>query len=84
MPSATTWELFSRRFPRSEVVFFCQIIILFVVIVAAIVNLTLQTSDIQLWTALLSSSIGYILPNPRLQDNRSTTNQENSQNNGQQ
>lgn len=41
-------------------------IIILVVISTSIYNLTYQKGDTNMWTALLSSSIGYILPNPRI------------------
>ena len=46
--------------------FIFQIIVLYIIIIAAIINLSLSTKDQQLWIALLSSSIGYLLPNPKL------------------
>ena len=53
-----------------DVVFFVQIIIVYVVILTSLVNLTLQrgdNSEQKLWIALLSSSLGYLLPNPSIQ-----------------
>ena len=44
----------------------CQIVILYTVIVLSIYNLTVAHDDSTLWTALLSSSLGYLLPNPSL------------------
>ena len=46
--------------------FFCQVIILYTVIVVSIYNLTVGHGVSTLWTALLSSSLGYLLPNPSL------------------
>ena len=51
----------------STSVFFSQIVIVFVVIFAAIINLTLFPEGRQeLWITLLSSSIGYLLPSPTI------------------
>jgi hypothetical protein len=58
--------MFGKRVPRSEIVFFCQIIILYTVIVTSIYNLSRGHQDGHLWTALLSSSLGYLLPNPTI------------------
>jgi hypothetical protein len=63
------WHLFGRKFPKNEVVFFVQIIIVYVVILTSLVNLTLRhcdNSEGKLWIALLSSSLGYLLPNPTI------------------
>ena len=63
------WWIFGQKFPKNEVVFFVQIIIVYVVILTSLVNLTLRrgdNSDQKLWIALLSSSLGYLLPNPSI------------------
>ena len=59
-------HLFGTECPKEEIVFFCQVIILYTVIVVSIYNLTVGHGDSTLWTALLSSSLGYLLPNPSL------------------
>ena len=64
--AADGWHLFSTECPKEEIVFFCQVIILYTVIVVSIYNLTVAHGDSTLWTALLSSSLGYLLPNPSL------------------
>ena len=56
------WNLCGQGVPKSEIVFFCQIIILYTVILVSIYNLTREQGDSNLWTALLSSSLGYLLP----------------------
>ena len=60
------WHIFGRECPKEEIVFLCQVIILYTVIVVSIYNLTVGHVDSTLWTALLSSSLGYLLPNPSL------------------
>lgn len=64
--SQQSWSFLGRRVPRSEIVFFCQIIIIYTVVVTSIYNLTQGHKDGHLWTALLASSLGYILPNPKI------------------
>ena len=60
------WHLFGNECPKDEIFFFCQVIILYTVIVVSIYNLPVGHGDSTLWTALLSSSLGYMLPNPSL------------------
>ena len=60
------WHIFGRECPKEEIVFLCQVIILYTVIVVSIYNLTVAHDESTLWTALLSSSLGYLLPNPSL------------------
>ena len=57
--AADGWHLFGAECPKEEIVFFCQVIILYTVIVVSIYNLTVGHGDSTLWTALLSSSLGY-------------------------
>ena len=49
------WHLFGMECPKEEIVFFCQVIILYTVIVVSIYNPTVGHGDSTLWTALLSS-----------------------------
>ena len=63
---ANGWHIFGRECPKEEIVFLCQVIILYTVIVVSIYNLTVAHDDSTVWTALLSSSLGYLLPNPSL------------------
>jgi hypothetical protein len=65
--SGRSWPFLGHRLPKSEVVFFMQVILIYIVVITSIVNLTLYKEDEgKLWTALLSSSLGYLLPNPTL------------------
>lgn len=67
--SSRKWHFFGKVLPRSEIVFFVQVILVYIVVIVSIVNLTIGRSDDKLWIALLSSSIGYLLPNPTLKFN---------------
>jgi hypothetical protein len=62
----TSWVTCGKKTPRSEVVFVCQVLILYTVIVVSIYNLTVESENSTLWTALLSSCLGYLLPNPTI------------------
>ena len=57
-------KLFNNTCPKSSVVFFCQVIVLFTVICASIFNLSTHSEHSELWVSLLSSSLGYLLPQP--------------------
>ena len=61
------WRVGKRYIPKSEIVFFSQTIIIFTVIVACIFNLSRSDrKDENIWTTLLGSCLGYMLPNPSL------------------
>lgn len=62
----TSWRAFGYKFPRSEAVFVTQTLILYIVIITSLVNLTVGNEPNTLWTALLSSCLGYMLPNPNI------------------
>ena len=64
--AADGWHLFGTECPKEEIVFLCQVVILYTVIVVSIYNLTVGHGDSTLWIALLSSSLGYLLPNPSM------------------
>jgi hypothetical protein len=64
--STSNWKLFGRILPKNEVIFICQVVILYIVIITCIANLSLRNGDSNLWTALLSSSLGIMLPQPTL------------------
>ena len=68
-PSITSkWFVFGQKFPRQEVVYFSQTILIYIIIIACLLNLSLGTSDSNLWVALLGSCFGYLMPNPSMQD----------------
>ena len=44
----------------------CQVLGIFVIIVACIINLSIGSDKESLWSSLLGSAIGYLLPSPKL------------------
>lgn len=59
------WNLGGTKVPKSEIVYFCQMTVIFTVIIACIVNISLgHNSDI--WLVLLSTSLGCAMPAPRI------------------
>lgn len=57
--------------PKSEIVYFCQMIVVYVIIITSIANLSMQNGKSELWITLLSSAIGYALPSPTLKSSKS-------------
>lgn len=60
------WNVLGTRVPKTEIVYFCQISLVYIIIIASLVNLSIQNGSSELWISLLGSCIGYILPNPKL------------------
>ena len=51
---------------KTDFQYIAQIIIIYLVIITCITNLSMTNGDSNLWTALLSSCLGYMLPNPSI------------------
>lgn len=64
--STEPWSLMGNKIPKSDIVDFCQMIVVYMIIIISIVNLSLQNGSSELWISLLSSAIGYKSPNPSL------------------
>ena len=64
------WKWFGYEIPKFEIIFFCQICLIYIVVISCIVNLSISNEHSNLWTALLSSSMGILLPSPAFERNR--------------
>ena len=64
--SNSKWTVCWQEVPSREVIFFAQVIILYVVICVSLANLSLGIGNQTLWASLLAGSLGYLLPSPRL------------------
>src|SRR5215469_9046806 len=49
-----------------EIAFICQVIAIFIVIIACVVNLSIGLDKAELWSSLLSGTLGYLLPSPKI------------------
>lgn len=61
------WKMFGEKIPRAEIVYFAQLLICLILIIACIVMLVLHDSNREYWMICLSSTVGYIMPSPTLQ-----------------
>ena len=63
------WKICDYTIPRSEVVFFCQIITVLIVFVFCGVKLSLPNTSCEeasIYIAFLSGAVGFLIPNPKL------------------
>ena len=60
------WCCSGTDIPKSEIVYFAQVVLVYCIVFASLLNLSIGTENNTLWIALLSSSVGYILPQPTL------------------
>ena len=63
-----TWKFFGRTCNRSLLVFMRQFFVRVLILAFAIVRIMLSTTceETTVWVAILSSTVGYILPSPKL------------------
>ncbi len=63
-----SWIFFGKHLPRSEIVFLCQTVLVFVLVIFSVICLALAETceESTVWVAILSSSVGYMLPAPKL------------------
>lgn len=56
-----------QQMPRPDVVIFvAQVFLLFVVVITSLANLTIDNGNTNLWTMILTSCLGYMMPNPHI------------------
>ena len=63
-----SWKFFGRTCNRSLLVFMCQFFVIVLILACAIVRIMISTTceETTGWVAILSSTVGYILPSPKL------------------
>lgn len=64
------WKLCGEKFPSSQIQYTFQIFILSIIIFVSLTQLCLSTGDKTLWNTLLCTSIGYILPSPKIKSSQ--------------
>ena len=58
------WTWCGQAVPKSEIAFFCQVLVVYIIIRTSVHNLTVGTETQSLWIILLSSSVGYLMASP--------------------
>ena len=66
--NSDVWTLFGYKIPKSEIVFFSQVIICYIIIIISLMCLVIgnPSPNDYLFTILTTTSLGYLLPNPKL------------------
>ena len=59
-------NILGTSLPRSQIVFFFQMFIVCIIIIASIYNLSMGDEKTSLWLSLLTSSCSYLIPPFRL------------------
>lgn len=64
--SSNRWLFCSQKFPQTQIIFLLQVALIYIIVIASVVNLSVGTPDRELWIALLGSCLGYLLPSPTI------------------
>ena len=63
------WKCFGKNIPKAEIIFFSQVMMIYIIILSCIFNLTYKSSYTELWVSLLSYCLGCLLPTPYITKN---------------
>ena len=64
--SSRQWVFCGDEIPKDEIVFLAQVVAIYIVLITSVVSLLSERGEVHIWTGLLGSCIGYLLPNPTL------------------
>lgn len=64
------WSIAHKKLPKEEVIYFCQVIVIYTIVIVSLINLSIGSTQNPLWASLLSGSVGYLLPSPRISDKK--------------
>lgn len=53
------------KYHNQDLIFCSQILLIYIVVIACVINLSFTDSNVCLWSSLLSGSVGYLLPAPK-------------------
>ena len=59
------WKICCFKYPEQEIIFCSQVILIYIVVIACVLNLSFSGNRECLWSTLLSGSLGYLLPAPK-------------------
>ena len=58
------WKFCGSKFPKEEIIYFCQVLMVYIVMITSIVNLCISDTNTCTWSSLVSGNFGNQLPNP--------------------
>ena len=66
MDSPSTTLLSISNGNHRRVIYYCQVVAIYIIVITCLLNLSLSSDKDCTWTTLLSACIGYLLPPPKL------------------
>jgi hypothetical protein len=67
------WKCFGEKLPKAEVEYFCQIFLIYIIVITSIINVALGVNP-QIFMTLLGMSLTGILPGPSLANTKDSAN----------
>jgi len=74
--TSNKWTFFNNKLPKSEVIYFSQVILIYIVSIACVVNLSIAQGNLHIWSNILCACIGYMIPAPRIKKLKNNNNHE--------
>jgi len=71
------WRLFGAQFPSEQIKYISQVVLIYIIVVAAVTNLSLKfLGDVEekIWLSLLWACIGLLMPSPTLTNGKKLLN----------
>lgn len=63
------WQLCCSSVYKAEIVFLTQILFLFIILIFSIVQIVLKSDNLEIYFSLISSIIGILIPQPKMNKN---------------
>ena len=67
--AVSTWTFYGKPVEKNKLVYIVQTTLIYIVVLTCLVNISLHNGQSELWVALLSYSVGTILPSPKMKKN---------------
>ena len=62
-----------EKITHRQIIYYFQIIVIFIIVSTSLINLTLFDTHVCAWASLLSASIAYLLPPPKLKKDKNVS-----------
>ena len=68
-----SWKFCGAKFPKEEIIYFCQVFMVYIAVITSIVNLCISDKKTCLWSSLVSGNVGYLFPSPSISNKQEMT-----------
>ena len=60
------WMFYGTKFSKEDIIYFCQVLMVYIVVITSIVKLCISDTNNCLWSSLVGGSVGYLLSSPSI------------------